>query len=146
MINLFFFVDQDLPSSHFLTPSNAQRLKHVRRVESTHVSSGPGAKTSKILYSFCFIKIKISSSTADLITPDSWRTEPVVTKKSSSIAQQEKSSRQKTAAEIISKRTKIDIEESLDHHNQRTTEKIIKPKRDTSMKLKTSDVSLFDCF
>jgi hypothetical protein len=103
-----------------------------------------GLKLVKFFILF-FIKIKISSSTSGLITPDSWRTEPIVTKKSSSIAQQEKSSRQKTAAEIISKRTKTDIEESLDHHNQRT-EKIIKPKRDTSMKLKTSDVSLFDCF
>ncbi len=43
------FLDQDLPSSHFFTPSSAQRLKHVRRVESAHVSSSLGAKTSKML-------------------------------------------------------------------------------------------------
>jgi hypothetical protein len=42
----FYLSDPDLPSTHFLTPSNAQRLKHVRRVESTHLSPSSGAKTS----------------------------------------------------------------------------------------------------
>lgn len=41
-----YLSDPDLPSTHFLTPSNAQRLKHVRRVESTHLSPSSGAKTS----------------------------------------------------------------------------------------------------
>ncbi|CAF5110935.1 unnamed protein product, partial [Rotaria socialis] len=34
---------QDLHSSHFLTSADPQRLKHVRRVESGHVSSGSSA-------------------------------------------------------------------------------------------------------
>jgi hypothetical protein len=53
-----FSSDQDLPSSHFITPSNAQRLKHVRRVESAHVSSGAGAKTSKKSF-FLSLKSKL---------------------------------------------------------------------------------------
>ncbi|CAF5021693.1 unnamed protein product, partial [Rotaria magnacalcarata] len=60
--------------------TDPQRLKHVRRVESVHVSSASGAKTS-------------------LITPDVWQTDPIVTKKSSSIAQQEKSSKKTNASE-----------------------------------------------
>lgn len=43
------FLDPDLPSPHLLTPSSAQRLKQVRRVESAHLPSGSGAKTSKNL-------------------------------------------------------------------------------------------------
>ncbi|CAF3360710.1 unnamed protein product, partial [Rotaria sp. Silwood2] len=103
---------QDLHSSHFLTANDSQRLKHVRRVESAHVSSGSGAKTN-------------------LITTDSWQAEPIVTKKSSLISQQEKSFKKKPPSEIIIQRTKADIEESLSHTNQRT-EKILKQKRDTS--------------
>jgi hypothetical protein len=54
-----------------------------------------------------------------------------VTKKSSSIAQQEKLPKKKTTAEIIIKRTKTDIEEPLGLSNQRA-DKLLKPKRDTS--------------
>jgi len=55
-----------------------------------------------------------------------------VTKKSSSIAQQEKVPKKKpAAAEIITKRTKIDIEEPLGLSSQRA-EKLLKSKRDTS--------------
>jgi len=91
---------------------------------------------------------------SDLITPDSWRTEPVVTKKFSTIAQQEKSSKKTTttATEIISKRTKTDIEEPLKHINQRT-DIIVKPKRDTSLYLNSvffllilNFVNLFRCY
>ncbi|CAF3754296.1 unnamed protein product [Rotaria socialis] len=103
---------QDLHSSHFLTSADPQRLKHVRRVESGHVSSGSSAKTSSI-------------------TPDVWQTDPIVMKKPSSIAQQEKSLKKINASEIIIKRTKTDIEESLATINQRT-DKMLKPKRDTS--------------
>ncbi|CAF1016745.1 unnamed protein product [Adineta steineri] len=103
---------QDISSSHFLTANDGPRLKHVRRVESAHVSSSSAVKNS-------------------LITPDSWRTDPIITKKSSSTSQQEKSSKKKTSNEILIKRTKTDIEETLGQNNQRT-EKIIKPKRDTS--------------
>ncbi|CAF0959170.1 unnamed protein product [Rotaria sordida] len=103
---------QDLHSSHFLTPTDSQRLKHIHRIESTHIPSGSGVKTN-------------------LITSDSWQTDPIVTKKSSTISQQEKPLKKKPASELISKRTKTDIEESLGHTNQRT-EKILKPKRDTS--------------
>jgi len=88
-------------------------------------------KLVKIFFSFSKIKTFIILSSG-LITPDSWRTEPIVTKKSSTIAQPEKSSKQKPTVEIISKRTKTDIEEPLNHNNQRT-EKIVKPKRDTSL-------------
>jgi hypothetical protein len=127
---VFFVSDQDLPSSHYLTPNDPQRLKHIRRIESAHVSSSSNTKTSKIF--LIISKINIPSNPSDLITPDSWRTDPIITKKSSSISQQDKSSKQRTAAEIISKRVKTDIEESLGHNHQRT-EKIIKPKRDTSL-------------
>jgi hypothetical protein len=40
--------------------------------------------------------------------------------------------KKKTAAEIISKRTKTDIEEPLGLSSQRA-DKLLKPKRDTSM-------------
>jgi hypothetical protein len=33
-----------------LTPSEVQRLKHVRRHEPAHVQSGPGSKTSTIYF------------------------------------------------------------------------------------------------
>ncbi|CAF5026662.1 unnamed protein product, partial [Rotaria sp. Silwood1] len=100
---------QDLPSSHYLNSNDSQRLKHVvRHVESSaYTSSGLSAKTN-------------------LIT-----SEPIVAKKSSSISQQEKLLKKKPITEIINKRIKTDIEESLSYTNQRT-EKIFKSKRDTS--------------
>jgi hypothetical protein len=51
-----YLSDPDLPSTHFLTSSNAQRLKHVRRVESAHLSPGSGAKTStkNLRFLLCF--------------------------------------------------------------------------------------------
>ncbi|CAF3705800.1 unnamed protein product [Rotaria sp. Silwood1] len=103
---------QDLPSSHYLNSNDSQRLKHVvRHVESSaHTSSGLSAKTN-------------------LIT-----SEPIVAKKSSSISQQEKLLKKKPITEIINKRIKTDIEESLNYTNQRT-EKIFKSKRDTTFEI-----------
>ena len=48
-------LDQDLPSSHLLPSTDAQRLMNMRRVEPTHSSSGLGAKPSMIT---CFEILK----------------------------------------------------------------------------------------
>ncbi len=79
------------------------------------------------------------SHSSALITPESWRTEPAITKKSSTIVQLEKSSKKKIAAELISKRAKTDVEESLGSSNQRS-DKIVKPIRDTSSNLSSVEL------
>ena len=123
-------LDPELPSPHLLTPSSAQRLKHVRRVESAHAPSG--AKTSKNpSHSLSRVRYFLFEFAA-LITPDSWRTEPVLTKKATTIAQPEKSSKKpKTTIEILNKRSKTDLEEPISLFNQRS-DKVLKAKRDTS--------------
>ena len=57
---------------------------------------------------------------------------PVITKTETSISQHGKLAKKKKASEIIYKRTKTDIEESLGHINHRA-DKLLKSKRDTSL-------------
>ncbi|CAF3233478.1 unnamed protein product, partial [Rotaria sp. Silwood2] len=85
-----------------LTPNDIQRLKHVRRHEPAHVQS---------------------DSKTGLITPDSWRTDPVVIKRPPG---------KKSTIENVSKPTKTD-DISQPIVEKSTTEKKHKPKRDTSL-------------
>lgn len=90
---------QDLPSSPYLSPTNAQRLKHVRRVESAHVTTNSNF--------------------------DSWRAEPVVTKKSTD----DKFPKKKPSTEILTKLVKTKRDTSASK-----SASVVKPKSDDEKK------------